>query len=355
MIKILKWTIAFSFFAGSLFVLFSTHFSPARHFMLSVFALMIPTITLLNFLLLIYYLIRKSPMLFLPLFILIIFAVKYLPATINYNFSPEIPSENSFKVLSYNVSQFARPQKYYFDRRWKGDSVMAKSKGIIDFVANYEADIKCLQEFYTDSNSVLYNTSEKISRGHHLNVVQSTKLLRINRAKFGVAIFSRFPVVNHGELIYSNNEFNRGVYADLKIGNDTVRVINIHLQSNQLKIAAKRKFLSKWKYDEIRRAKQTDQLTEFISKSPYRIILCGDFNSTPYGYVYNEFNKDLANSFEYRGSGIGGTFHFGQFPILRIDHHFFSDGLGVEEFNTLDSITYSDHYPIEGKYQIRSF
>lgn len=339
-----------SFLAVSLLIQSSPFISPQTHWIFSFLSLLIPFIALVNLLLLLIFLILKSKRVIYPILALLVFAVLYLKATFNVSISSV--NEKSFKVLSYNVSEFNRPRKYYFDRFWKGDTIMAQSRDIVDFVVNSDAAIKSLQEYYHDSASVIYSTRDKIQANQY-NYAHSTKLLRINKARFGVAIFSKFPILNQGELLYSSdNAYNRGVYADVLIHSDTIRIVNVHLESNEMRLSFRMKFLARWKRAQEDRAKQADQIADFIDASPYPVILCGDLNSTPYSYVYKRFSSNLFNAFESKGTGTDETYNNDRIRFLRIDHQFHSSRISCENFETLNSITLSNHFPIVGTYSI---
>jgi endonuclease/exonuclease/phosphatase family metal-dependent hydrolase len=337
------------FFVFSVVVLLSPKVSPVINIVFAILSLLIPFVTAFNLLLLFYFLFRKSVMFALPFTIILTFCFQFLFATLSFH-SSERPNVKSFTVFSYNVSQFTKPRTFYFDRTWKEDSLLSNSRHMIDYVANHKADIKCIQEFYNDSNSVNFNSRQRIMAHGEIYFAHSTKVLRINKATFGVAIFSRYPIVNSGELIYSNNAFNRGVYADIKIKTDTVRVVNVHLQSTQIGVSFSKIFFSKWKYDQKRRAEQADLIVDFINKSPHPVILCGDMNATPYGYVYSRVADNLINSYEHRGNGLGYSFTGKGVRYLRIDHEFFSTGIENSAFVTDHSVHFSDHFPIEGTY-----
>lgn len=339
------------FFLASLALLLSTFISPQIHWIVSFVAALIPGVALLNLLIFIILVLSRAKKAFYPFVILAVFAVVYLRATINLSFPSS--SDNEFQVLSYNVSEFERPTKYYFDRFWKGDSVMRTSRDIIDFAVNHPAAIKCFQEYYNDTASVIYSTRDKIKKSGEYQYVHSTKLLRINRARFGVAIFSKFPIVNSGELRYpTENAYNRGVYADVVIQGDTVRIINVHLESNESRFSDDLKFIVRWKQSQGERATQADWLADFIETCPYPVILAGDLNSTPYSYVYFKLRGKLYNAFESEGNGMGATFNHRRINFLRIDHQFYSDGISCEKFQTLSDVKYSNHFPIVGTYSM---
>ena len=81
-----------------------------------------------------------------------------------------------------------------------------------------------------------------------------------------------------------------------------------------------------------------------VKKSPYKTILCGDFNDTPVSYCYNRIENELIDAFIESSSGIGSTY-IGKFPFNRIDYIFYSNKLQSKEFKT-HNIKYSDHKPI---------
>lgn len=259
-------------------------------------------------------------------------------------------NENSLSVMSYNVKGFLRPRNYYYDRFWQGDTVLANQRALIKYVAKSEADIKCFQEFYTDSNSVIFDTRGKITLQNPY-YANSTKLLRINRAKFGVAILSKYPIVGDGEILFSRNAYNRGVYADILYNRDTIRIVNVHMQSTQVALSLSKKFFSKWKYDQIQRSLQADIIADFVQTSPYPVILCGDLNATPFGYVYRKFKSAMTNSFEESGTGFGVTYNGRKLIFLRIDHQFHTRSIQASMFSTKSDIKFSDHFPIYGYYK----
>ena len=67
-----------------------------------------------------------------------------------------------------------------------------------------------------------------------------------------------------------------------------------------------------------KRAVQVDIIQKHIKKSPYPIIVCGDFNDTPLSYAYNIIKNNLADAFSISAKGIGTSFV--KIPALRIDY-----------------------------------
>ena len=81
--------------------------------------------------------------------------------------------------------------------------------------------------------------------------------------------------------------------------------------------------------------------------SPYKTVICGDFNNTAYSYVYKEISEGMKDTFKEAGNGFGRTFAFKYFPI-RIDFILVEEAFEVNGFKTYDN-KLSDHFPIVAK------
>jgi len=260
--------------------------------------------------------------------------------------------QNSFRILSYNTS-FSKVKKVFSDEYYLTNHNIP-AKNIKDWLTQSNADIICLQEFYDDENSEIYNNLATISKKDGYGYYFLSNPLHDNGTKRGIITFTKHPIVDKGTIFLSENRFNGAIYTDLKIGDDTIRVINLHLESYNLfesnsklyKINSIRSSINK-------RNNQVEKVIEHINQSPYEVVVCGDFNTPPYSYTYRRFSSILHNSFEKKGKGSGSTFQNKlNLPILRIDNQFFAPSLEVQSFVTYTNITYSDHLPIEAKYTI---
>lgn len=251
---------------------------------------------------------------------------------------PVFNSEGSggdFSVLSYNV-------KWFVEARKDGGREEA-----IDWVADYDTEIKCFQEF--DSRRAVLEEMQQDGFFAALGGRSNT-----------LAIFSKYPIINQG-ILFSQENINNAMFADLVLPGDTLRIYNVHLESMGIAINEMSttddlrneyaKFKSKFLNGSVQRAEQIEQLILHSESSPYRTIIVGDFNDIPYSYNHFQIRKHYANAFESVGRGFGFTFN-GNVPFLRIDHQFYDKRLKVHEFKTYNDILYSDHFPIKAKYSI---
>lgn len=288
-----------------------------------------------------------------PLYILLL-GYDFIGSTFVSNSNDKIEkSTQGFKILSFNTQFFM------------GGKNNATNNEIKDWILSNGTDIMCFQEFYNNANSENRDIVQTLSEDKEFDFVFSTVNKKIDGPQSGVIIFSKFPIVKKGELLFSQNQYNRGCFADIKIGTDTIRVINVHLQSmnlsrdnplysNGLNESKSNIFsiLRKLKYGLHESSVQAQELVRFIRRSPHKVIICGDFNQTPYSYVYHSFKQILNNAFEDAGNGFGVSYAGKTLFFLRIDHQFYNPQIKILDFNTLSKIKFSDHYPIVATYKL---
>ena len=259
-----------------------------------------------------------------------------------YKFSvKEYPeTENDFTVMSYNVRLFNVFE--WLDR----DDV---PENILAFINDKNPDIICIQEF---SNSA--NIDLKVYRHRYI-------FMGGNKIKTGQAIFSKFPIIDQGNIAFPNSN-NNVVFADIKKGKDIIRVYNMHLQSIKISpdvneinenIDAINQGKSQKLFNRISIAfKQQQQQAEMIKEHKkdclYPIIICGDLNNSAFSYVYRNIKGKLKDAFEEAGKGFGPTYKFRYYPA-RIDYIFADDNMTVKKFESFPEFENSDHYPIMAK------
>ncbi len=333
-------------FAITLLAYLSVYVSPAAFWLAGFASLSIPVLLLVNVTLVVLYFVRLRRLAIFPL-LAIVLGYQYVSASISWHITPD-RATHSFSVLSYNVRVFniyahLRPQE--------------KSRPMIEWLTQEDADVKCLQEFYNNDSSTSFNTTQILSKqGEYQSYVRPSLINRVG-AEFGLAIFSRHPVINRGEVSLDNVS-QYAIYADIRTPADTVRVYNVHLRSMSIDentLGNQEEYPSiarKLRNGFTARAQQVDHLLEHIKQSPHPVVVGGDMNDIPYSYSYFALKGSLENAFEQAGRGFGFSYN-GRLFFLRIDHQFFSQGLSVERFFTYQDVGFSDHFPIKAVYSFQ--
>ena len=245
------------------------------------------------------------------------------------------PSANSFRLMSYNIGGL---QTYGHQSRKRRKEKIDK---LINFLNERTVpEILCLQEY---SWVKFFAEALKFD-----NVIKNK----------GVAIYTSYPVIEKGEIEFSNS-FNAAVWADLQIKGEIVRVYNVHLQSNAVSKEAEnliadpaglqslkglRLVLAKVKWATSKRASQARLVANHIKRSPHPVIVCGDFNDTPQSYTFRKISEGLQNAFKAKGRGLGITYA-GTIPGLHIDHILLDEKFKVER-HLITKEPMSDHYPV---------
>jgi endonuclease/exonuclease/phosphatase family metal-dependent hydrolase len=272
----------------------------------------------------------------------------FISSTFSWSFLGSSDPYN-LRVISYNVRVF----NAYAHLQ---DSNRNSSRKMIEWLVNSDAQILSLQEFYNDPTSDIYNSVVRIKKAYPYYYFYPNVFNHANGA-FGMATFSKFPIVNKGIIQFTQNSNNQVIFTDVVFGKDTIRIYNMHLQSMSLEerdfsysLDSWRGILKKLKKGAIRRTSQINALVDNIKVCPYPVIVSGDLNDTPYSYSYQTLKSCLNNSFEKAGRGMGFTYN-GKL-LLRIDNQFASQDLKVNKFTTHHEIKYSDHFPLEGVYSV---
>lgn len=332
---------------------------PTEHWVAGMIMITIPVAWLLNLVMVFLWLTTRPWRGWLSGLVLIIGMVLYGPRTFTWHAPADPPATGqTLKVFSYNVQQFGLDN--YLERYHTSPRV----RRTISYALRYEAPIKCFQEFYSSTAIADYNVVERLRRaGYRYSVLLYPELANVPDGPIGAAIFSIYPIIHSGREVFGRS--NGLVWANIKVGNDTIRVINVHLHSMGIRVGRvlkqeeltgvkheTRGVLSALRSGFIARRDEVYQVIRHIRESQYPVIVTGDHNDTPYGVVYDRMRRTLPNSFEEAGRGFGFTYN--RLPgFIRIDHQFHDPTLPVLDFETINYIRYSDHYPIVGTYQLK--
>lgn len=331
---------------------FAPHVSPENFWFIALFGLAYPVLVLLNLLFVLYWGLQLKKRSFYSLLIVIAGWFQLSEYVQFHSDTVADKPKNRVKIMSYNVKSF----DLY---NWNNDT-STRSK-MFNLIADESPDIICFQEFYTrDKDSALDNLNSLLSVQKatytHLEYVASKR-----SASWGAATFSTFPIVNKGKIEFENTN-NTCIYSDIAINGDTIRVYNVHLQSihfgyvdykfvddimNNKKteeLENSKNILKRLKRAFIKRSIQTDLVAEYIEKSPYPVIVCGDFNDPPASYAYHTISKNMTDAFIESGTGFGRTY-IGKFPSFRIDYILHSNKYKAYDFRTIRQ-KLSDHFPL---------
>ncbi|PWJ43742.1 endonuclease/exonuclease/phosphatase family protein [Sediminitomix flava] len=296
---------------------------------------------------------RKWKTVFLAL-LTVILSIPFLQGV----FSWTLFSENNpdfIKVLSYNTRVF----NIYKHLSGNEDENI---KGALSFGIEHPAQIKCFQEYFNakDAEREYLRITKAFEDSSYFSHTHAFLKNHVDH-EFGLAIFSKFEIVDRGIVpISSSRQTNGAIYADIKIRDNKVRVYNIHLESLGEKFPSKllepKVFIAFWQSFTDRYQKRVIQIQEIVDhvqNSPYPVILCGDLNDVPHAYSGRLLNQNLSSSFEKKGQGFGFTLNKDNLLFFRIDQQFFSEGLKIHDFKTLNHIKWSDHFPIEAEYSFK--
>lgn len=256
-------------------------------------------------------------------------------------------------IFSYNTMNTGMLQKHLPD----------EPNPVIQYILDEDADIVCLQEFAISQNEHQFQEDdfERIFKKYpHKHVSFQLDKWSMN---IGVATLSKFPIIDKRNVDYQA-DFNLSIYSDILIGEDTIRVVNNHLESNRVtaqdmkktselrnefsseKLSAVTKYLSqKLSVAYKVRGQQADVVAQLIKDSPYKVISCGDYNDVPASYAYTRIKGKLKDAFQETGNGVGWTYEHSLYRF-RIDYIMYDKSFQSDNYK-MGKLTASDHYPIQ--------
>ena len=293
---------------------FADHINPVSHPSISGLGMFFPFAALANLFFLFLWLTIKWRMAWIPF---VGFLLAYAPMRTYMPFNlPSSPPKDAIKIISYNIAGYASA----------ADSADG-FKLITEYIREQKPDIFCTQE---DND---------------------TK--------------PRYPILRTERISYSSVS-NGSIAWYLKVGNDTLIVINNHLEATHLTKddrdqyrqivhgdmesdtarAEYKRLLAKLADASTKRAPAADSIHRYIqAHSNYPIVVCGDFNDHPLSYTRRVIAKNMTDCFVSTGNGIGRSFNrYGMY--FRIDHLICSKNIQPFQCKIDSKITASDHYPV---------
>lgn len=341
----------------------SLFISPAKFWPVAFAGLAYPVFLIFNLFFVLFWLVFLKKYFLLSL-ITILLGYNQIKTFINFSGSDrKLSFEKSIKLMSYNVRLF----DLY---NWHNESGRKTREAIFDLIKTESPDFLCIQEYYSGAGkNADFSDTICDKTGYKYKYIE---LINKENAKlpYGLAIFSKYPIIGTKKLQFSNSNVNFCQSCDVIIGADTVRVMNLHLESikfgkedynfvsemtntpsnNDNLKKGTRLILSKMKNAYQRRAAQIETVATYIKSSPYPVLMAGDFNDTPVSYSYRQIDNVLDDSFVDAGKGLGQT-HTQLLPLLRIDFIFHSIAFKAIEHRTIDK-DYSDHFPVVARFEL---
>jgi endonuclease/exonuclease/phosphatase family metal-dependent hydrolase len=269
---------------------------------------------------------------------LIALAYTYPHAQLLWGGGASADEEGDMRVMTWNVRQFDRYQ-------WLEGA--ATRDAALDELGRTELDVICLQEMFDDRRRNPFVTVRSVQRAAGLDQIHAAFEDNIDHGGvLGVMTLTRYPILRKVKMEFPEDPGNGAILTDVRVGDDTVRIVNAHLSSLRLEredydavregpdAESGRRLLGRLNAAWAKRATQVAQLRGAIEASPHPVLLCGDFNDTPVSYALNALRSaGLTDAFAEAGAGFGGTY-IGDLPPMRIDYILHSDefeALRVEE------------------------
>jgi len=305
-------------------------------------ALLLPWLLLTHFLLVLLWMLLRRNELFYSLVVLVLGFPFIRKLVTFFPSNAEHIGKVELVATSFNTHGMLK-------RKDKGHDWVIMETQWKPFPALHLADLLCLQEF----------TRNPKRRAAYLEWLKTETGMpyQLQGPGHGLVICSAYPLrkVAFRDFGNANNGY---LVADLALNGRTVRLINAHLQSNDVSSLADnvaeegnlqeretwlqlKGMAGRYRQSVQLRARQADEIRQVIEESPHPVLLCGDLNDLPTSYVYQKLGRGRKDSFCEAGIGMGVTYR-GKIPGLRIDYLLPPAGWEVSMHQTVDT-PFSDH------------
>lgn len=298
---------------------------------LAFFSLAVPMLVGLNLLFAIYWLLQRKWLLLIPIIVLV-YGYITLGSFVKLKSDNALPKEvTDLKLMSFNSLGFSGKKDEW--QSTDGDNIVAFiNEELPDIISFQEFDYRKIRS--DDFKTYSYNFVDFIFGTATGRVVQ--------------AIYSKYKIIDKGILEFPDSG-NSAIYADIVFKTDTLRIYNVHLESlnirpGNLKEERSDKLFARLRTSFQKQQEQTAIVRKHMEASPYKNIVCGDFNNNQFSSVYFNLKRDMKDTFMEKGSGYGATIDFWKFPF-RIDFILVDPAIEVVAHHNYD-IDLSDHEPI---------
>ena len=287
-----------------LLVGYSDRISPAEHPLLSSIGMTFPAFLLANLLFLFFWLTFKWRMAWIPI---AGFFLSYVPISI---YMPLNRPGDTERHAEGGVLQRLH--------LWRQLQVRDGFDRYLDYLKEQDADIVCLQEDVDSWRGYFFREYAKV---YPYN--DTTVFCKNSQTMNGLGIHSRYPILKKERIEYESVG-NGSVAYYLKVGADTLLVINNHLEGTTCRKKTDRQLQGYAqgqhgaRHGEAESMFLVDKLGRCVGQacpagrgrpplyrahhSQYPIIVCGDFNDTPISYTRHTIAEGLTDCFSKSGT-----------------------------------------------------
>lgn len=302
--------------------------SPEIYWPIAFLGLGYPLLVIANLLFIVYW-VGVFKLKFLYSLVAILLGYTFIPDYVQLAAKKNTEKDNAIVLMNFNMKNFGG-----FD----GKPIKEPDKFFNTF-DKIAPNLICFQEYKELGTKIdmpmydrLYKKLTKLNSCNTYPAKHGKRDFNADR----MVIFSTFPIIHSGKVEQQEGSDNFTIFADIIAYGDTIRVINTHLQSikfnapdykamtdlsltNDSTVSQYSTISKKLKIAFIMRAKQASAIREFIDQSPYKVIVCGDFNDSPTSFAYRTVKGKMKDAFIESGSGFGRTY-VGTMPSFRIDY-----------------------------------
>lgn len=219
---------------------------------------------------------------------------------------------------------------------------------VLQYLVAQDADVICLQEVDVYKSAkflTLPDVKRTLSSKYPYSYLDFSVYNK--RHQYGTMVWSKYPLINKQSIRYESHG-NLSNRCDMVVGKDTIRLINNHLESYRFvseDLNDVDSIEAKWRRAIPVRNRQARIVRREIDRSPYPVIVVGDFNSVACSFAYLWISRGLHDAWnEVHPWSWGATYDYKGIG-LRIDYILCSDPLRPVRCS-VPSISASDHKPV---------
>lgn len=285
---------------------------------------------------------------FLLSVLMIVTRAGFVPLYVQFGSAAAPEAGDTLRVMTFNLHGCYGPS-FVSDMDSRPERIDSNAAELLRIIDREQPDVLNLQEFTPRANHTAL--ADSLAARRYLHSVCA----RPGLARQNTVVFSRCRLL---EPVYMDSM--ELVAVDVVKGDDTVRLMNLHLESYRLDerdyelLSATRRgampadsirgTLYKLKRACLVHEQEWHCVERHLAASPHPCIVAGDFNDTPAGFFYQSAKKYLEDAYCECGKGFSTTYH-GKFPAYRIDYLLYSPQLKALSYKRVKS-DISDHYPL---------